>query len=386
MRVLGLYLAGHYRRHYSPELRRFLLAAGVVAAVYFLVALWPAFEAGHRSTYARATYDLMVNGPLQRPDLEAIRGVLPDTNRVEVRLNIGASDRIENTRTKRVTSGNVYRYEPDEQRLLPRTYFNDGVRLAGEMSVPGAWGIDANTARRVGARIGDEVRFVQVFTLGDESRREVSRSGRIAAIYQPSTVLQGLLVPFEPADREIFTSIGADYTHVFYQVTGEPEGLANAIRRLPPAQNWMVATANRQRRQAETAIAIGAGQTRSLTQGVLAVGAIAYLGYSLLEEQRRFRVRRRAMAIFTSLGCRRGTLLLALALEQAVFVAASFAVGLWLGTALFWQVLKSYVPPSVNQMAIVAAIVTYAVIASLTSLASARNAARLPVAQLLSAE
>ena len=386
MRLFALYLLGEYRLNLWANIKRLMLCSVLVAAVFFVVSMWPAFEGGHRSTYAAAQDDLMVNGPLTTKDLSEINAALGSGRLRAVHINIGAADQIQSPDSGRVTKNMIYRYERSEQEYLPQTYFSDQLLLKGSMRAPGAWAIDANTARLLHVDLGDKVRVVQVFTLPDESQHRFELTGTISAVYRPSKVLRGILMPFEPDIRPVFRAIEADYTNVFYTLASDPEDGASDVRALPQAVNWLVETSQRQREEAETAIRIGMGDSKSLTEGVLLAGAIAYAFYALLDEQRRFRKRSRTLAIACSLGCPASHQLIALAAEQSLYAVVSFGLGIWLGSTLEWVILKTYVPPGVYAAAAGWALSVNLTIIALTTLVVALRFSRLPLADLLTSE
>lgn len=337
----GLVLIGHYyiRRLVGTALGLLLMVA-VAAAVVFMGMLWPAFRFHHTASALSAEWDVHVNGPFSREDVEAIKGAVGPDGRVEF-ANRGAIRRISKGARTVADPGDLYASDPETDGHT-FMWTPERLVLTGSMTDSDAVGVDWVTAQRIGAGIGDTITFSQVYSEPSGLLRTCSGSARISAILATTANLRGVVMRSSPELQEtVQQTVGVVATDLFAE-SDRADELARQVSMLPGAENWTVQTrAAYQRSSIATAENAGA---RAYGVTGLFLAAVMLFVVMLRDLFVRMGRRRSACAVLYSIGQRSKGLLGIHLVEQFTIVGGVSAVGYLLGTSLLVDQMGLYPP------------------------------------------
>lgn len=384
-RALGVathYVLTEYRRRPFATVRMLLVLSVVMAIAFFLASFWPAKDFAATATYEHACYDLSVNGPLRRVDVARIRAVLPATA-----LSVPVFD----GNLTAITGGGptikavpAMLYPRAHAREVALTYFSRAMLLGGSMDAPGAAGIDVMTAQRLGVGIGNTLRYEQ--QIDANPLHNIRGSVRITAIYAPTDVGSGVIVPLSPQLGRVLSGGNDVIASDLFIRSGSvsPDELAAKIAGLKGGENWNVNLVNQQLSDARKSMSSFA--SRTLRAAMVAAALLVYAIVVVREQFARIERRRRDIAIMLSLGEPLGRMCGVFVFEQAVITVLTTVVGVWFVDYVLGHFLFLYVADSARLTLVGLAVGVNIVVIALAWLYLHVRIGRLPVTRVLAAE
>jgi ABC-type lipoprotein release transport system permease subunit len=315
----------------------------IVAIAFFFAAMWPAVNYMFTATFQNARYDLRINGPLTKQDIQLINQNLSSNAFELTGLNAGSVERVYvNGKTFYQNIINYY-YQPSQVNRIVMTYFSDGLLLKGAMRKADAWGIDYMTAKRFGVGIGDKIAFDQ--SIGDRfgNIRKVHRAGIISAIYAPTNEVNGLVSPANPEVTKLLSADGVVFTDVFIKLSGNsPSQAAAMIRSIPKSREWLVDPVPEA--YAKGAARVEQTLNRNVRYATIWAALLVYAIFILREQFSRMERRKKNLAILFSLGLSETRLVKMFTLEQILLNTLTGFLGIALGIYVLQGNLGLYIP------------------------------------------
>lgn len=342
MKFLLTYLFAEYKKRMFLTLRHVAFLVIVVGLLFFFAAIWPSTNFAYTATFQHANYDVRVNGPLTRADVQHIVETIKPVGGRYVGLNAGFADKLFVGDRMYKGVSNVY-FSPDEYGGIPATYFSNGLLLQGSMGERDSWGIDYMTAKKLGVRLGERIYFHQSVSDKNGTIAHIESAGTISAIYAPTNEVNGIISPMTKDASSKLGREGVVYTDVFINAPRiTPDELAQRLAKTPEAKGWLVEPVPEA--YARGKAAVDQMLSRNIRYGTIWAALLVYAIFILREQFNKMERRKKNIAILFSLGLSEGRLLRMLVTEQAAMNLATAILGLWFGKYILQDTLGLYVP------------------------------------------
>ena len=379
MKLFATYLVSDHNKTIFGTIKQVTIMTLLVVFITIMVGIWPGIVYKETAGYQFSKYDIHLNGPITGEVIKEISEGLPD-DATMLGLLSSATQIVVDQAEARVQT--TY-YDSQSDGALEMGPVNSNTLVAGDISSELPVLADVYTAKGLGIEIGDEFTVKGIGKAGSgDQEYEVRLSGLIA----PTTGVTGLYLPAD-LSRLGGSNTGDEempiYSDLFIQ--SEPAGTID-LATVGQGQWSDTVTGMTRQQELRSALAeVESSMPKRIRDALIAASLLVLMIYMFREHSVRLDKRQRQLAILSSLGMSRASILRFFGAEQLLLAVIPIALGSFLGVS-YLESVGIWLPRQ-TEYGVLAAVVagfTVAVVLSLVGLR--RKLARTDMAKLLSAE
>ena len=360
---------GTYAARPAQSIRSLALMVAIAAAVFYFVAIMPAFNYHYTAAHSSAVFGAVATLPWPSEASRAVWDALADSGADHALVwDLGTVS--VSVAEKSVTGVECRALDPSSRESRELTYHSDRLMVAAVGSGSrDAIVLDSSLARRLDVRLGDRVRVASE-TQGARPRGPFTAA--VVGLVRPTNETSGVLLFAAPAG---FPRGGMQ---VFLGGGGAEESLPEGRSRDHAGFVQRDAALSSGRARLEAVL------SRNTRYVLIWVSLAAYFGYQLWDQIDRVADRRKRYAILLSLGLEQALIVRALRFEQLALALVTAPVGCLLGAWALVSASSMYLPTDSLVACVAYALGVNLLAAYAAGVRFRREVRQLPVASLLS--